>query len=64
MNLSKIIDKLGDMPMLPLQLTENSPRKFVRVIGVIAYTIWFVPALFAWCFVVGLLAIPAMIQDA
>ena len=64
MKLSYVIDKLADLPMLPLAMTENNERKSVRVAGICCYVIWFLPAAFIWIVIVGLLAVPAMIQDA
>lgn len=64
MRIINVIDKVSDLPMVPIILTEKSKRKSVRVIGVLMYSIWFFPALLVWLFIYALLAIPAMIQDA
>ena len=64
MRLSDTINKIAELPMLPISVTERSKHKAVRVIGVLVYVFWFLPALLVWIFVAGLLAIPAMIQDA
>ena len=58
------LDKLSDVPMLPITLTENSERKSVRVAGCLLYILWFLPAAAMFSIVLGVLAIPAMIQDA
>ena len=61
---SKIIDDAGLIPIAPLLLTQNSRLKAIRVAGVIAHCVWFLPGVYLWIAVVVLLAIPAMIQDA
>ncbi len=64
MRLYLIIEKVADLPFLPILLAENSKRKIVRVAGVLVYMVWFMPALIVWCVILALLAIPSMIQDA
>jgi len=49
---------------LPLRITENSEEKAIRVLGVLWFAIWFFPIMFAVIVIVGLLCVPAMIQDA
>ena len=61
---SKIIDDASLIPIAPLLLTQNSRLKAIRVAGVIAHCVWFLPGVYLWIAVVVLLAIPAMIQDA
>ena len=64
MRFSEVIDRLAGLPMLPIALTEHSTHKAIRLIGVLVYVAWFMPALFVWALDFGVLAIPAMIQDA
>jgi hypothetical protein len=61
---SKIIDDASLLPLAPLMLTQNSRSKAIRVAGVVAHYVWFLPGVYLWIAVVILLAIPAMIQDA
>lgn len=62
--LSDLIDRMAEMPFLPVALTENSKHKSVRLFGIAIYVVWFLPALLVWITISGLLAIPALIQDA
>ena len=64
MRIAEIIDKMFYLNELPLELTENSPKKWVRVIGVLWFAVWFFPCMFLFLIVGGILCIPAMIQDA
>ncbi len=64
MRLYLIIEKVSDLPFLPIFLTENSKRKIVRVAGVLVYMAWFIPAAIVWYVILALLAIPSMMQDA
>ena len=64
MRFAKIIEHAGQLPVAPLELTQNSRSKAVRVVGVIVHCLWFLPGVCLWFALVCLLAIPAMIQDA
>jgi len=64
MRLINVIDSVAEWPMFAIAISENSPRKWVRVGGVLLYAITFLPLVGVWFVVAGLLCIPAMIQDA
>ena len=64
MRISNVIDRVHGWPMFAIAITENSPRKWVRVCGVLLYAVTFLPLVFLWVMVAGVLCIPAMIQDA
>lgn len=64
MRLSEIVDAIPELAGWPLRATENSPRKLVRVAGVLGFAVLFFPVMLLWIVVGGFLGIPAMIQDA
>lgn len=64
MRLSEIIDAIPELAEWPLKVTENSSRKFVRIAGVLGFAVLFFPVMLLCIVVGGILAIPAMIQDA
>lgn len=64
MRIIDVIDLVHEWPMFAIAITKNSPRKWVRVSGVLLYAVTFLPLVFLWAAVAGVLCIPAMIQDA
>ena len=40
-----------DWPLAPMIWTENSPRRWLRVLGVLVVPFWFIIGAFAWMFV-------------
>ena len=64
MSISNFIESIPRLAELPLEKTENSDNKIVRVIGVLGFSILFIPVMLLFIVIGGLLAIPAMIQDA
>ncbi len=64
MKFGDIIDRATDWPMLPIQATERSEKKAVRIFGYFVFIFWFIPAVIAWFIAAVLLIIPVMIQDA
>ena len=59
-----MIEKMGGIIFLPCDLTENSKHKAVRVLGVLANLVWFLPASVIWVVLGGFLSVFALIQDA
>ena len=64
MRISNLIENLIGLADLPLRITDNSRKKYVRVVGVLWFVLWFFPVMLIAVLVGGLLAIPAMVQDA
>lgn len=64
MRFDSIIDSISEWPLLPIKWTEGSEKKSVRVLGVLLFCPWFFLGVLIWVIITGILALPAMIQDA
>ncbi len=64
MRIAEIIEKTFELHELPLTLTDDNPKKWIRVLGVLWFVVWFIPCMILTIIVCGILGIPAMIQDA
>ena len=62
MRINDFIESTFGLVDLPLELTENNDSKMVKGFGLLAYVIFFIPAILLALLVAGVLAIPAMIQ--
>lgn len=64
MRIAEFINSIPELIGLPLDLTQNSESKLVRVAGVLGFAALFFPVMILYVIVGGILCIPAMIQDA